>query len=305
MPKKIPIAEKREWLELYEKGQSEAAIATAKNRDLNVIKRGIQEARNERNLSLAQAGMLKDALRQHQDKLLAVMQAILGAVIMPSSDLELPRKLGDAANPIILPGARIEYDPQVGLFITLKDESNVHWQLLKEHLRRDRLWGKLEQWKKVMIDHLRARIDLRLKAKTLLEGSTALRVLDVIDNAPGNDFLYFAAVDLFYRIILKEAIQAPNRESFNEGMVLISEPYIKYEQGAIPLAHCSKSHHKACRANIIDAFKKFEKSTEVGKIKATYKELSDITDKARKIAEEINLLGLIPGQCRVCRRLGM
>ena len=63
MPKMIPIMEKREWLSLYEQGRSEAVIARDKHRDLNVIKRGIQEARNERNLSLAQSEMLKDALR--------------------------------------------------------------------------------------------------------------------------------------------------------------------------------------------------------------------------------------------------
>ena len=88
-------------------------------------------------------------------------------------------------------------------------------------------------------------------------------------------------------------------------MVVISEPYIKYEQGNVLLAHYSESHHEACRANIIKAFKKLGNSAEVGRIKATYKELSDITTKTRRLAEEINLLGLIPGQCRVCRRLGM
>lgn len=304
MPKKIPITDKRRWLELYEHGKPEAAIARDEHRYLDVIKRGIQEARNERNLSLAQSEMLKNALSQHQDKLMTVMKNIYDALALPSTELEIPRRLGEAANPIILPVAQIDYDSQKGLFVTLQDENDVHWELLKEHLKRERLWGKLGQWKEAMVAHIRARIDLGLKARMLLTDSTGFRVLDVIDNAPGDDYLYFAAVDLFYRIVLQGAIQTPNRENFREEMVVILEPYIKYAQGDIPLAHCSKSQ-KECRANIINTFKKLEKSTEVGRIEATYQELSDITTKARRLAEEINLLGLIPGQCRACRRLGM
>lgn len=305
MPKKIPLAEKREWLELYEQGKSEAAIAKGKHRDLNVIKRGMEEARNERNLSMAKSAMLKDALRQHQDKLLEVTNSILGALVMPSAELELPRQLGNKAQPIKLTVAHIEYDPDVGLIIKIDGEGNVQWELIREHLRRDRLWSKLEKWKKVMLDHIKARTDLRLKAQTLLKESTGLRVLDTIDNASGDDYLYFAGVNLFYQIALTEAVEAPNIESFREELVVISEPCIKYERGNVPLAHCSKSHHAACRSKIIEAFQKLKRSSEIGRIKATYEELDDITTKARKLAEEISLLGLVPGQCRVCRRLGI
>ena len=46
MPKKIPIVEKRRWLQDYEQGKSEAAIASQNHRDLRIIKKGIEEAHN-------------------------------------------------------------------------------------------------------------------------------------------------------------------------------------------------------------------------------------------------------------------
>jgi len=232
------------------------------------------------------------------------MNNILGAVMLPSSELELPRRLGEAANPIILPGAQIDYDSQKGLFVTLQDENDVHWELLKEHLKRDRLWGKLEQWKQAMVAHIRARIDLRLKAQMLLVDNTGLSVLDVIDSAPGDDYLYFTAVDLLYQNVLEEAIKTPGSTGFKEDMVVVAKPYIRYTKGDLPLARGSKSLEKY-RDNIITAFQKLEEPHEVVKVKETYQELEKAVSKARGMAQDIALLGLIPRQCRVCHRLGM
>ena len=304
MPKIIPISEKRKWLQFYEQGKSEASIAKVEQRDINVIKRGILAARNERDLSLARSEMLKDALRQHQDKLLEVMDNILNSLVMPPVDLEMPGKPADVAYPIKLSGARIEYDPEAGLVVMIQNESDVHWELIQEHLKHDRLWGKLTQWKAAMVTHMKARINLRLKAEVLLRENTGLGVIDTIDNAPNEDYLYPAAVNLFYQIATKKALKSPNKESFREALVVLSEAYIKYAQGNIPLVHCSKNHADY-RIKIIDAFKKLNNASESSKINETYEALSEATDKARKMAEEITLLGLIPGQCRVCRRLGM
>jgi len=304
MPKKIPVSEKREWLRRYEDGEAEATIAKDEHRDLNVIKRGIEEAKNERRLSLAQSEMLKDALRKHQDKLQAVMTSLLGALVIPSAGLELSRNGVNAANPIKLSGAQIDYDAHAGLLLTLDVERGIHWELLREHLKRDRLWKRLEEWKDATTQHTRARMGLKLHAETLLTACTGLRVLDTIDNAPGNDYLHYTAVDLLYRIALDEAIQTPNREGFREEMVVIEKPRIKYAKGDIPLVHFSELK-EGYRAGIIKAFERTMSSPRAGEVKSTYELLKEATDKARRIAEEINLLGLIPGQCRVCRRLGM
>jgi len=59
MPKKIPIVDKRGWLQDYEQGKSEAAIASQNHRDLRIIKKGIAEARRERVVNLARADLVK------------------------------------------------------------------------------------------------------------------------------------------------------------------------------------------------------------------------------------------------------
>jgi len=60
-----------------------------------------------------------------------------------------------------------------------------------------------------------------------------------------------------------------------------------------------------CRANILDAFESLQIVSEIKKLQETYENLKASTYKARRATEEISLLRLVPGRCRVCRRLGI
>lgn len=155
-----------------------------------------------------------------------------------------------------------------------------------------------------MVDHIRARINLRLKVQTILESTTGFRVIDVIENTNSASYLYFAAVELFYQKAMEEAFQTPNREVLNEELIVIAKPYIRYTKGDKPLAHCLDSAEQ-CQLSIINSYYSLMKSVEVDRIKESHENLVDITKKTRSMMEEIILLGLIPGRCRVCRRLGL
>ena len=59
------------------------------------------------------------------------------------------------------------------------------------------------------------------------------------------------------------------------------------------------------RLSLLDALQELKASPEVISVVDTYKTLEEITTRARQVVEQIKLLGLIPGQCEICRRLGM
>jgi hypothetical protein len=59
-----------------------------------------------------------------------------------------------------------------------------------------------------------------------------------------------------------------------------------------------------CRDKIKSVFISLPKTGSACEVKRTYTELADITKKAKRQAEEILLLGMITGKCRVCSRLG-
>jgi len=60
-----------------------------------------------------------------------------------------------------------------------------------------------------------------------------------------------------------------------------------------------------CSQNILAAFKELLNSLEIHKVINSYKYLNEWADKAKQAADEIVLLGYLPGNCRICQRLGM
>jgi hypothetical protein len=59
------------------------------------------------------------------------------------------------------------------------------------------------------------------------------------------------------------------------------------------------------KENLLDAFRILADSSEVKAVVETCQVLEQITPKTRQVVEGIRLLGLVPGQCEICRRLGM
>lgn len=304
MPKTIPWVEIRKWLEQYEKGKSEAKIAKDAKRDAKTVKRGIERARRERDAATARAELLKEALQKHQNQLLGVVDNVLSALVVPSPDLSLNRQRDGSLSPIKLSGATISYDREKGLVLELRDENTTQWKLLKEHLKRDRLWGMVDRWKEAMIAHIHARGELKLKVEQLLESITGYKLVDTPTTPP---FLYSNyTVDLLYGTVINRALQAVDVDDVNLEKDIIADTStgeVRY-RNSLTLAK-APGEEKHCRKNIISTFIKVQKSGKIDKVANTYNGLNEATVKARRAVEEISLLGFVPGYCRVCRRLGI
>lgn len=294
MPKKISIIEKRQWLLLFEEGKSESSIAHDKKHNIKTIKKGIEEARMERDAQLARSELLRNALRHHQDQMLVMIQGILSALEVPPVDLQLP--------PRLLSGAEAKYSNKNELTLALYVEREPAWELFREHLGSgDQLWARLERWRKAMIGHLHARIDLLQKTKTLLESKTGLRLVDEEIEPP---FLYsYNVVSLIYREALNTVLGNPPSDLESEITANIDNGEIRYGFGII-LAN-APGLENTCRDNILATISDLQGLSELTNTASTYKEVEEAIPKLRRAAEEFTLLGVIPGRCRVCRRLGI
>jgi len=95
MPKKFLPHHKKKWLELSEFGKSEKWIARNAKCDPRTVKKGIEEARRERNAAIAQVELVKEALRDHKDQLLAVIDDVKSILLMPPDNIEIRRDNGE------------------------------------------------------------------------------------------------------------------------------------------------------------------------------------------------------------------
>jgi len=304
MPKMVPMSEKRQWLEDFDEGKPAAQIAKERRRALKVIKRGIEEARAERDGAAARAEIVKEALIKHQQQLMGIIDRLLDAAEIPPADLELRREKSGALAPIPLPAGRIIYTPEQGLIVDLSDENKTLWKLLKEHLTRDRIWSTIKNWKEAMISHIMARIELESGIKTLIERETRYEVAESKTTDDTKGFVYPHAVKLFYTVHIRKALGIPDGTNPQERMIASDDGYVRHGGGGSEMAYCP-SRQDDCLKALIKVYHKIPDLPEIKRVIATGSELMIVSDKLKRLLEDIRLIGLIPGRCRICSRISL
>jgi hypothetical protein len=300
MPKKFDDATKREWLEFYDQGKSEKWIANRVKCDVRTVKTAINEARLKRDVAAARVELVKDALHNHQDGLLEELDRIKASLVVPEKDFAV-LSWNRGENSIL---------DDTGEQIKLEDgEDSTMRRLLKEHLKRDKLWRVLAQWKKARANHLAAKLAFQRKTVTLLEKKTSYKLIDGDSPSP---FLYSSTAGyVIYKNAIDIALAAPDERVQNgiiermEGAIHVNTNNgdVVFRSGSI-LAVAPGSE-QATRQHLLDALKDLEKSPEAKAVAETYQALEQITTKARQVVEDVRLLGLVLGQCEICRRLGI
>lgn len=300
MPRKFDDAKKKEWIEFYDQGKSEKWIANKVGCDVRTVKNAINEARLKRDVVVARIELVKDALHKHQDGLLEELDQIKASLVVPERDFAVfSWYSGD--NSIL---------DDTGKEIKLQhSEDSTMRRLLKEHLRRDKLWRVLSQWKKAEANHLAARVAFQRKTATLLQRKTGYKLIDGDGPRP---FMYsYTAGALFYKAAIDMAFTAPD-EAAQKSILRKMETAISantnngdvvFQSGTI-LAVAPGSE-EATKQRLLDALKELGKSPQAKAVVETSRALEQITAKARQVVEDARLLGLVPGQCEICRRLGM
>jgi len=304
MPKQIPMSEKREWLAEYDDGKPVAVIAKEKKRALKVIKRGIEEARAERDGAAARAEIVKEALIKHQQHLMGIINRLLDAMEPLPADTEIRREKNGSIAPIPIPAGRILHMPSQGLTVELSDEDTTLWGLLKQHLTRDRIWSAIKNWKEALINRTRAILEFESGIRWLVESETGLRVSEGKITDDNTTFIYPHAVKLFFTVNIRKALGISDETNPQERMVATDDGYVRHGEAGSELAYCPGKENE-CREALLRAFGKIPDMQETKKVIATEAELKSVSGKLKRKLEDIKLMGLIPGRCRICSRISL
>jgi len=305
MPKKFSIADKRKWLEEYESGKSEVYIARESRCDARTVKKGIEEARRKHDARIARTELLKDALSKHQESLLDRLKSILSTLILPPRDwVPLPwyRNGDHIFSEGDLAMAKAQSHEVAKTTTGADDQADIVQDMLKEHLRNDKLWKILAQREKAYASHQLGRIALQIKVVGLLQDETGYKMVDRNDASP--PFLYsYTTGDLFFKMILRRAFGGHYTVDWQGDIVAdTAAGYVRYQNQILAEV---LGKEKECKQKLLGAFGKMQLLPEVIGVVDTFKELGKATIRARQAVEEVLLLGLVSGQCKVCQRLGM
>jgi hypothetical protein len=106
----------------------------------------------------------------------------------------------------------------------------------------------------------------------------------------------FAAPDKEAQKGIIEKMEAAITVNTNNGDVIL---------GRGSILAVAPATEQATRQHLLDVLKDLGRSPEAKAVVDTHHAFEQITTKARRVVEDARLLGLVPGQCDICRRLGM
>ena len=179
-------------------------------------------------------------------------------------------------------------------------ESKPEWGLIQEHLKGDPMLANLNVWKKELATHIEVRLAFEKECSNLLREKTGYELVDQPGSPP---FLYYRGnLGLIIELVLNNSLGVDRKTRLEEviktdtktGTVLNSNTKLAEAPGK----------EESCKANIIGAIETALDTNEAAQVVQTYKELAAAVKKAKQAIEEIILMELVPGECRVCRRFG-
>ena len=295
MAKKLPISEKREWLKLYESGKSEISIAKTTHHDARTVKKALDDARRERDARLARADLLKEALRRHQGDLENELRQTSEGLATPDVGLAPLSwyEVGAWAQAPTPSGAGQSPEPTTQHGTTLEG-------LVREHLSGDRAAKKIKQWQGAFDSHVVDRASLQRLTVSLLRSKTGLALVGTGHATPPFLYAHTAGPAVYESAISIKLDRQPRPDLAHEMQADDETHAVKYRHDILAEG---VSDPRKCRQSILDAHAELLVSAELAHVVASYRNLEQISPTAIQSIEEILLLGFVPGQCRICRRI--
>jgi len=306
MPKRFSEMDKREWLNLYETGKSEKWIARERARcDPRTVKRGIDEAHRRRDANMARVELVKDALRTHHDDLLGELQHMLSSLTMSPVDFTV-LSWHHGSDSIFAVYDKAKEMNRKEQAITVIGKVNINrstkTDLLKEHLKNDRLWKILAQRERDYDENSQARVALQRKIVNIVEKQTGYKFDD--GNKLSTNFIYsYTTGDLFFKSILQKAFGDRLTINLEKNIHAdVSRGTVQYHGSTLAQV---AGNEEGCKKNLLVALRKLQHSKEISQVVETNRALVESNEKAKQAVELLLLLNFVPGQCQICQRLGI
>jgi hypothetical protein len=160
----------------------------------------------------------------------------------------------------------------------------------------------LAEWQRAYADDRVARMDFQRKMVEAVESATGLKFDDQVNTNPPDIYSYILG-PLYYQSILRKAFHPDTQLTLKEEMVAdVTRGTVNYRRNILAE---DPGNEESTRQALINVLDNLQALPEVKQVTATYQRLLEITLRLRQSAEQIKLLGIIPGKCDICSRLGM
>jgi hypothetical protein len=295
MAKKYTPEQKQQWLEYRERGKTNKWIAHNLKIDVRTIVKGIDEVTREREAGVARVELMKDKIGEHQMALIVMLDGIVSMLELPPYNLEIRKESSGRIAPIPLSGVLVKPNEANELILVIQEEDSLKWELLKEHLKGDKLWRMISKWRGSFLEHIKARVALLNSAQRLLEKETGLMLIRSANEVPEKEGISPRVVQVFYDLAICQALGIRNETNLEERLVDTPDGFVRSGPGGSVYAYTPGLQHE-CKENILVALNKLHNSQEKRQVISTHVESEKITRETRRVTEEISLMRWLPGR---------
>jgi hypothetical protein len=305
MPRTYPTSRKERWLAQYSQGKTIKQIASKDKCDTRTVKKAIEDMRGRRAAQETMAQLYREALRGHFDRLNSTLDSIIEGLRIPDpyftvlkwTNIVLSKTASQESGEVREEGSQgSEQGDDV-----LSDSA-----LIAEHLKNSKAWKALGDWNRGLRKHRTACGMLQMRSLELLKELTGLNAYEERGVASG-PFLHAENTgDLLCRTVVRDLLGGADVQTVaKEITVNAGRDMVLY--GTTVLADGIKESEKLteCQASIVKALETVKKSPEGIQVLDTFQQVEKVLPKARNELRAIRLLGVLPGQCRLCRQFGL
>ena len=134
-----------------------------------------------------------------------------------------------------------------------------------------------------------------------------MKGLEVREGKPADNkggVVYPHAVNLYNTVHIRKALGIIDGTNPEKRLIATEDGYVLHGEAGSEMAYCPGKQNE-CREGLIRAFEKIQNLPETKNVVSTEAELKSVSDKLKRPLEDIGLMGLVPGRCRICNRISL
>ncbi len=310
MPKKPKISpnQRRDWLARYENGEMQNSIAKSDKVHPRTVREGIEKARTERAYESAQNQQLSKALDLHQQDLLNLFETLKSVVHTPGltgSSYGMEHNIVlNKTHPIYLnDSVHLNIDDNGPFKVVLNEENSLLYRCLKEHLSKAPVLRYLTEWQRLLLKEQQARY--ALIKEIILKGETIFKRKVGLGSSKENDIFTSSLVGFVRVEKTRDALGETSQDS-SSLLSVTADPKRGHNIAASGINGwlILNSDDPETDKNQIKWLIEHAVKEEAQSAARAYINLQNFTQKTQDELEGFLLMHHVPGQCRLCRKLG-
>lgn len=297
--------ERRRWLEQYEGGKSLSALAKGTGRNIRTITTHVQRASEDRERAMARTDLYRQAVTKHNGDLLTALAGVRDSLVAPRPELLTLFAHFLWNKGAMLPPVLEFRDDAFRVALVRGDEDQARLlELARDHLRRDRdLWNGLDEWQRVLKKYADGCLELGRRVGTEASEKLDVELTPRERGATGaEEGLHEGFVSWPCRLSIETMLGDVIGDQVDE--LKVTDSQLRYG-GDVIATLSSPEKLSAARQYFPELIGKLPQDQGVRKIAEMRRQLVDRAQGLRRIIGDVLLIGLVPGRCSVCKRVGL